>query len=128
MSKHEPDLPELTDKQRRGVEKLFEGYKPSDRPSVLPLNEGTRLRSGYSDLLATPPKLGENRNGQNTIDGDVLNRDIEIKNNQPHRCPVCGGNGLVPNGFYRQTSGTWTTSDVTPETCRSCNGTGLVWG
>lgn len=43
-----------------------------------------------------------------------------------HRCPVCGGNGLVDNGFYNQTSGQWVTSDSTPETCRSCNGTGYV--
>lgn len=46
----------------------------------------------------------------------------------PHRCPVCNGNGLVPNGFYMQTSGYWSTSSITPETCRSCNGTGIVWG
>ena len=45
----------------------------------------------------------------------------------PHRCPVCGGSGLVDNGFYDQTSGTWTTSDNTPETCKSCGGTGIVW-
>jgi len=46
----------------------------------------------------------------------------------PHRCPVCNGNGLVPNGFYMQTSGHWSTTSITPETCRSCNGTGIVWG
>ena len=46
----------------------------------------------------------------------------------PHRCPVCNGNGLVPNGFYTQTSGHWSTSSITPETCRSCGGTGVVWG
>lgn len=45
----------------------------------------------------------------------------------PHTCPVCNGNGLVPNGFYRQTSGTWSTSDSTPEKCRTCNGIGIVW-
>ena len=46
----------------------------------------------------------------------------------PHRCPVCSGNGLVPNGFYMQTGGHWSTSSTTPETCRSCGGTGIVWG
>ena len=45
----------------------------------------------------------------------------------PHCCPVCNGNGLVPNGFYNQTSGQWSTSSITPETCRSCDGTGIVW-
>ena len=42
------------------------------------------------------------------------------------RCPVCGGNGLVPNGFYMQTSGQWSTTSTTPETCRTCNGSGMV--
>jgi hypothetical protein len=42
------------------------------------------------------------------------------------RCPVCGGNGLVANGFYNQTSGYWSTSSISPETCRTCNGTGVI--
>jgi|GEM_PF-6278022 len=41
------------------------------------------------------------------------------------RCPVCGGNGLVDEGFYRQTSGQWTSAGGV-ETCRSCNGKGWV--
>ena len=40
-------------------------------------------------------------------------------------CPVCGGNGLVDEGFYRQTSGQWTSAGGV-ETCRSCNGKGWV--
>jgi hypothetical protein len=51
-----------------------------------------------------------------------------VKSLAPHLCPVCKGNGLVPNGFYMQTSGHWSTSSITPEKCRSCNGTGIVWG
>mgnify|MGYP001586541947 CR=1 FL=1 len=45
----------------------------------------------------------------------------------PHRCPICNGNGLVDNGFYQQTTGHWETSSTTPEQCRSCFGTGIVW-
>ena len=41
-------------------------------------------------------------------------------------CPVCGGNGLVPNGFYNQTSGQWTSCSTLPGTCRTCNGTGVI--
>lgn len=47
---------------------------------------------------------------------------------QPFRCPVCNGNGLVPNGFYSKTGETWVSYSTQPETCRSCNGTGVVWG
>jgi hypothetical protein len=42
-------------------------------------------------------------------------------------CPVCLGNGLVANGFYKQIGGTWETTGTQPETCRSCKGTGVVW-
>jgi hypothetical protein len=44
----------------------------------------------------------------------------------PHRCPVCGGKGIVPNGFYSSTEETWSTTSVTPETCRSCSGSGII--
>lgn len=42
------------------------------------------------------------------------------------RCPVCGGNGLVPNGFYLTANGQWLSDDIAPETCRSCNGQGFI--
>lgn len=42
------------------------------------------------------------------------------------RCPVCGGNGQVPNGFYEQTGGRWITASTTPEKCRACDGRGIV--
>jgi hypothetical protein len=45
---------------------------------------------------------------------------------QWQKCPVCGGNGIVANGFYGQTSGQWTTASTTPEKCRSCGGLGRV--
>lgn len=47
----------------------------------------------------------------------------------PFCCPVCGGNGLRPAGFYSQTTGTWSASSAAEmEQCRSCDGTGIVWG
>lgn len=42
------------------------------------------------------------------------------------KCPVCNGNGLVPNGYYTQTSGIWGSTSTSPETCRGCNGRGWV--
>ena len=58
------------------------------------------------------------------------NLDIALRSKSlaPHRCPVCNGSGLVPNGFYMQTGGHWPTTSTIPETCRSCGGTGIVWG
>jgi hypothetical protein len=44
----------------------------------------------------------------------------------PHICPVCGGNGLVPNGFYSHTSGQWSTTSETAEQCKSCIGRGII--
>ncbi len=48
---------------------------------------------------------------------------------QWHRCPVCMGTGIVPLGTYSGTAGqfTFTTVPLT-EQCRSCRGSGIVWG
>jgi len=69
----------------------------------------------------------ESTEHQEPTNPPLLIADVS-KSLAPHCCPVCNGNGLVPNGFYMQTSGHWSTSSITPETCRSCNGTGIVWG
>jgi hypothetical protein len=45
----------------------------------------------------------------------------------PHRCPICSGNGLVPQGFYSQVTGQWASSTIEFEKCQSCCGTGIVW-
>ena len=44
---------------------------------------------------------------------------------KPCRCPVCGGRGIVPNGFY--TIYADTTNSSTAEPCRTCNGRGVIW-
>ena len=47
-------------------------------------------------------------------------------NREVRCCPVCGGNGIVSNGFYNHTGNTCVTSTTAPEQCRSCNGKGYV--
>ena len=42
------------------------------------------------------------------------------------RCLVCGGNGLVPSGFYATTTGYISGTTVEFEQCRSCQGRGFV--
>lgn len=49
-------------------------------------------------------------------------------NKKPHICPVCSGKGIVPNGFYSSTRNIWIITTTVPEKCRSCDGTGVVWG
>ena len=44
---------------------------------------------------------------------------------QAFRCPVCGGRGVVPGGFYSNLGISATAAG--PERCRSCDGTGVVW-
>lgn len=42
-------------------------------------------------------------------------------------CPVCGGKGLVPNGFYITVgSSYYSTTSTSPEICRSCGGKGYI--
>lgn len=56
-------------------------------------------------------------------------RIITNKPSTPHRCPVCNGSGLVPNGFYNHTGVyNYETTNTSPETCRTCMGLGIVWG
>jgi DnaJ-class molecular chaperone len=42
-----------------------------------------------------------------------------------YKCPVCKGRGVVPQGFYNFSRG-GTTTEIPPETCKSCSGKGVV--
>jgi len=44
-----------------------------------------------------------------------------------YRCPICEGNGLVPGGYYMRVHGVAWSSITTVETCRACDGTGIIW-
>lgn len=46
------------------------------------------------------------------------------RNKKPFRCPVCGGGGTVPRAMYDGGMGT----DMTRASCKSCDGTGVLWG
>ena len=51
-----------------------------------------------------------------------------MKADEPFRCPICGGNGLVPPGFYATVTGVNSGTSTAPEQCRPCAGTGVLWG
>jgi len=59
----------------------------------------------------------ENEGNREDILSDVKNY-IDNLPKTPHKCPVCGGRGIVPNGFYTSQYGM--TSNTAPEQCRSC--------
>lgn len=42
-----------------------------------------------------------------------------------YKCPVCEGRGHIPASFYEPMDGTAIIAYLV--TCRSCNGTGVVW-
>lgn len=74
--------------------------------------------------------MGEN----NEFNEDMAEHDKKSGLSQikltPHLCPVCGGKGIVPNGFYIIPAGTpnnYILTGTGPEPCRSCvNGIILV--
>ena len=46
-----------------------------------------------------------------------------------YKCPVCGGRGFVPYGFYLSQTydGSSVTVSTSSEICRSCYGRGVVF-
>lgn len=61
----------------------------------------------------------ENNSPQNSV--------IWREEKKVHRCPVCDGKGLVPHGFYTAIGvESFTSSSISPEECRTCNGKGVI--
>ena len=56
----------------------------------------------------------------------MLSAPLSVPGRVPYCCPVCGGKGTRPADFY--TGGTMTTGGLLPVSCKSCLGTGIVWG
>lgn len=57
----------------------------------------------------------------------IKNQDVN-KSLVPHRCPICYGNGLVSGSFYTSIHGCGGISSNVTETCRQCDGKGILWG
>jgi len=51
-----------------------------------------------------------------------INNDIHI--GQPYKCPVCDGSGSVNIVYAMQDNN----GSVNASACRSCNGSGIIWG
>jgi len=49
---------------------------------------------------------------------------------KPYKCPICDGRGIVPAGFYQVTFHGYgfTSTSSSHEICRSCGGSGIIWG
>jgi len=97
-------------------------YRPDQKPDD-PMNLSSKKIPEDEPLSeSTKKKIQDSKSFPDAMTSQIFHQKI------PYCCPVCGGNGLVPHGFYNQTGGQWITSSFSPETCRSCNGTGIVWG
>jgi len=46
---------------------------------------------------------------------------------EPFKCPICYGKGIVDAGFYSAIGSSWSSTNMT-EKCRQCDGDGIVWG
>lgn len=111
------------------------------------LGEGFRFKFDDEEFVIEDKKIrtvGNNYRNEDLFDWintDSLDKEVEVisislkyddfynyepkiynTNREVRCCPVCGGNGMVSNGFYN----TWVTSTTAPEQCRSCNGKGYV--
>lgn len=54
--------------------------------------------------------------------------DLLERREQPHRCPVCDGTGLVSKPpWIAGDQTTWTASGTGPYECRACGGSGVLW-
>jgi DnaJ-class molecular chaperone len=49
----------------------------------------------------------------------------KVQVRRPYVCPVCDGKGIVPNSYYSYSTVSTAAND---EPCRSCFGTGVIWG
>ena len=82
--------------------------------------------------ILVPDITGGHTSGAHFVQVDPLLKQPEswctVGSSEPsvHLCPVCDGNGLVPAGFYNQTSGGWSGGTLVPEQCRSCDGKGYI--
>lgn len=83
-------------------------------------------------LLSIMERYGQYREDQemeNILDSNKRKQRIVISKDLPdyfiyqipHKCPICGGRGTVPHGFYGIT-----TSSTVSESCRSCVN-GIIW-
>ncbi|MDE2103448.1 MAG: hypothetical protein KGL39_39770 [Patescibacteria group bacterium] len=54
--------------------------------------------------------------------------DPEYYRDQPHKCPVCDGTGLVsrPPGIPGDVT-TWPSDGTYPYMCTACDGRGILW-
>ena len=57
----------------------------------------------------------------------MTEKTMEVTERIPYKCPICNGTGKVVRGFYKDDCGA-PTIDGYHEYCRSCGGSGIVFG
>ena len=115
---------------------------PDDRLAEMAQNALSRLceTGGRSITMTVPPRIDDTdmviaevirrfkayAAQQNPdLGGNVKKFAAQQKSEIAQRCLVCGGYGMVLNGFYNTVTGIASTTSIIPETCRTCNGSGV---
>lgn len=80
-----------------------------------------------SNTTSQQGKTAQSENSEQYTLTNEVRKEVEPVNPIPYVCPVCSGKGLVPNGFYDTTTSYSLSTSTSPETCKSCRGTGIVW-
>lgn len=81
-----------------------------------------------NDGDGVPNMLVKVKNKVEELEAKNLLQPVVSKSLTPHRCPICGGNGLVSGAFYTSLLGCGGTSTNVTDKCRQCDGQGILWG
>jgi len=57
---------------------------------------------------------------------NTIKKQFQFNQMKPYLCPVCCGKGIVPAGFYNFPSNCGSITSTWAETCRACNGKGII--
>ena len=104
---------------------------PASFISSDPDNAGDEYTEGFTNwLIKRLHKIEEHSTGNGgifTAHGNYQYNPepFEDKELKPYCCPVCNGRQTVSHSFYNN----WgATNSTAPEICKTCNGSGVIWG
>lgn len=72
--------------------------------------------------------MNQSETAKSNINLDIkpFSEPVLFNQMKPYCCPVCGGKGIVPSGFYSFPGNFGGVTNTCAETCRACNGKGII--